>query len=270
VAGTSLLLLLTLAPSAQDDEEFVPGTAREVDATPYVEALAERFMTCLAAEGTAIDDSDAAVVEDALATMVPLLSMEEASPCTATEEAMTACAASAATRSCPDLQTDILDVMAGRVSITEVPAWAASYASAMSTRIASCYGAETGVPLTADEQADLTLFESMIGQTFGALTQACDVREEKVSPCIAEAGALDCAALAAYLASEDVDLMIRDFMASCEGVFDCGGGWFSARSTTRITPRHERAGSAPPAAIGVAEPAFIRTKRRIPEVFDAP
>jgi hypothetical protein len=92
----------------------------------------------------------------------------------------------------------------------------------MSGRIASCYQAETGTPLSAAEQADMTLFETMVEQTLGSLTQACSVVETAVGACITEAAAMECSDLAEYLASDEVDLMVRDFMASCRGALDCG------------------------------------------------
>lgn len=207
---------------AQDEVESFPGQQLDVDASPYVEALTQRFLDCLGAEGTTFDEADAAAVQEAISVMVPALSNQGSSSCTADETAVADCASAVSIQSCESLHEDLAAVLTGQISLVDVPAWAASYASAMSGRVASCYEAETGTPLAAAEQDDLTLFESMVGQTMGALTQACAVREDQVDTCIAEAGAMDCAALATYLASEDVDLMVRDFMAGCQGALDCG------------------------------------------------
>jgi hypothetical protein len=215
-------LLLVAVASGQDDVEFLPGQQSDVDATPYVEALVTRFLACLEAEGTTFDEADEDLIEQAISVMVPALSNAGASSCTESDAAVADCASAVSIRSCESLHDELAAVLSGHMTIVDVPAWAAAYASAMSGRVAGCYEAETGTPLAVEEQEDLTLFESMIGQTMGALTQACSVREDSVDACVLEAGAMDCAALATYLASDEVDLMVRDFMASCEGALDCG------------------------------------------------
>jgi hypothetical protein len=221
---TPALLLLTLstALAQEEPEDVLLGEPSDVDASPWIEALGDRFLECLADEGTSFDAADAAAVQEAISVMAPALSNAGGSSCTADQDAVSACAASATAQSCESLHGELAAILSGQMSLVEVPTWAESYASAMSGRVASCYAAETGTPLSSDEQADLTLFQSLIGQTLGALTQACSVDEDNVDTCISEAGAMDCADLATYLASEEVDLMVKDFMASCSGALDCG------------------------------------------------
>lgn len=210
-----LLLSLSLPGLAQDEVEPTP----DVDATPYVDALVDRFMACLADEGTTLADADTTQVTDAIEALAPLAS-QAGSDCVASAAAVTACADTVRTRSCEDLHDDIRAIFDGRIG-PPPPAWAEVYAGALSERVGHCYQVETGAALTASQQADLQVFQNVVGGTLGTMASSCDVRDDALSICTSLIRVMSCESLGERL-DGDTSSLVQELMDGCEGWLDCG------------------------------------------------
>lgn len=213
-------ILLLFAPLRAQDDEVTTTMTSTVDTTAYVEALRSRFTTCLAAEGTVIDATDADAVTETLQTAAPLLAVTE-SPCTASDEAAAACASAVAALSCDALAADLEDALHGRSAATAA-AWATSYGSALGERIGACFAVEAGRELTEEESTDIEGFESLLARTIESTSGSCPVDVDRAAACTTAIAAMSCTKLGEALANEDVELLVTDFVSSCEGFLDCG------------------------------------------------
>lgn len=221
---TPSLFLVPLVALAADDFE-VTSTKFTADATPYLSAMADRFLVCLAAEGTEITPADEATVRDALTSLSTVLARAGGSDCTTTDEAVARCAGAMAAYPCTSLHSQIQRVIDGDLS-AGAPAWSIDYASALSGRVESCYTEETGLVPDAAQSEDLATWRSVIAGTLGQLQLGCAPIPDRLAVCTAEIGAIPCSELAAFLAtefeSETASFDLKKFMATCDGWLDCG------------------------------------------------
>ncbi|MFZ5477041.1 MAG: hypothetical protein ACOZNI_09730 [Myxococcota bacterium] len=213
------MMLLAVALFAQDEV----AEKSDVDASPYLEALADRFRACLAEEGTVSTAEDAAAIDEALAVVGPAIRYGGTS-CTASADVVATCAAEIRASSCDDVHAAIAAVLDGRLGGPN-PTWATAYSGALRERVGTCFAGEVGRAPTEAEEADLATFQNVAGLTLSMLAQACPVDEAKATTCTAAISATSCADVAAYIATagEQTELMVRSFVSGCEGFLDCGG-----------------------------------------------
>jgi len=242
-AAACALLLAAGAAWGQDDE---PASTTTADTAPYVQALTDRFMACLAAEGSAVGAEDAAAAAEAIGMLSPILNRYGGTDCAASSEAVQACADQARAMACTAIHDRLSAALSGDVSGgVSSPEWADSYAGALTGRIQACHGAETGETLTAEGMADLDRYRGFLAGALGALGASCKVDDGRLATCRAAATALPCDTLAAYLqageqASAQIDVagasdeeiaeaagaggqdLLQQSMAACGGFLDCG------------------------------------------------
>lgn len=211
-----LLLVSAFFARAQDDEVAAPST---VDPSPYLAALVGRFQACLQAEGSVVSSEEADQVQDALESLSGALRYTEGG-CTASAEAVAACAAAVGARSCDELHDDISALFDGRIG-DPPPSWAITYGSALSSRTGECYELETGLPLDENQRVDLSAFSQAIAASMAQLASGCEIRDAQLAVCTQEAQNMNCGALGTQVNS-GAEVMTRSFMAACEGWVDCG------------------------------------------------
>jgi len=220
-----LLVLVLSAPSAArafpDDDDT---TAEEdVDPTPYIEAMTERFRSCAEEEGYAFDEEGDA---DALATLESLASMmvnhDYEGECVTSEAAMQQCASAVAAQSCEEIHADIEGMMSGQLPGSEPPAWAITYGTTISEKILQCYLAEAGLEeVDPAVQDDLDMFANIVASSMGTMNVLCEFDEAKFNVCVASLRTMDCAEMVTHL-DADPQTLVQNMMAACEGFLDCG------------------------------------------------
>lgn len=216
-----LALVALLLPARSQDDVEVPSHTSTVDALPYLEALQERFASCLAAEGTELPPADAATVKETLETVAPLLPWTSSGSCTSSEAAVAECAAAAAATPCDLLGANLEAALRGELAGAQ-PEWAVAYGNALAERVGACFVAETGRELTKDEDDDLDGFRSLLAQTLANVATSCPVDGGRAATCTAAVAEMPCTALATALANDDVELLVTSFVTGCEGFLDCG------------------------------------------------
>ncbi len=210
--------------AGDEDDVTLPTHESDVDTTSYTRALYDRFTGCLAAEGTVLEAADPATVQQTLDTLSPVLTFISDGRCTASAAAVTACTIAVNATTCQELETDITAGLSGG-STTASPPWAQRYGDALVDRIASCYAAETGSPLTADESADLHTFSGFMAQALAGVATACPVDVVNAATCTAAIGTMPCSHLSDMIAddsaTDESELLVKDFVQGCPGFLAC-------------------------------------------------
>lgn len=214
IAAVVLCAPLAFGQDRDEDPEVPP-----VDTAVYAEALRERFVACLAAEGNTVTDEDRAVLGDVAASLGRGVARGLGGDgCDDTMEARARCAERVRALTCDDLATRLASPGA------ETPAWAEGYARGLASRVGACAAAEhdAGV-LGDDDRAALRAFEAGFGRALGAMTAAgaCAVDEAAVPACARSVAVIPCEALGARLADEPA-AMARAVTPACAAMLRCG------------------------------------------------
>lgn len=220
-----LLVMVSLAPGAAlsfpDDDDATDEP--DVDPTPYLEAMAERFRSCAEEEGYAFDpegDEDALATLEALANM--MVSHDYDGECVTSESAMQQCANAIAARSCEEIHADIEGMMNGQLPGSEPPDWATTYGTTISGKVLQCYLAEAELEeAEASVVEDLEMFANIVASSMGTMDVLCEFDSAKFDVCVASLGTIDCTEMATYLDS-DPQTLVQNVMGACEGFLDCG------------------------------------------------
>jgi len=220
----SLLALMVLPWTAI----AIPGDddtteEEDVDPTPYLEAMRDKFVSCAEAEGYTFDeegDDDALATLEALANM--MVNYEAGGECTTSEEAMQQCAAAIAAQTCEEIHADIEGMMSGQLPGNEPPEWATTYGTTISGKVGECYMAEAELEvLEASVQDDLDMFANIVASSMGTMNVLCEFDQAKFDTCVASLQAMDCTAMATHL-DADPQTLVQNVMGACEGFLDCG------------------------------------------------
>lgn len=224
----TLAALVALAPAAlgQDREADPDESVATPHAAVYADALAERFLTCLAAEGGAPTPDDRAVVADVAAALGASVARGLGGDgCDDTPESQSACAAQVRALDCEQLGARLAPGIAPDTA-PPPPAWAAGHARTVSRRIAACAAQERdGATLDDDERRGLDAFESGLAASLGAMqsTGACVVDENALPACARSVAEAPCEGLGARL-DDDPGALARTVTPACAAMLRCGAG----------------------------------------------
>lgn len=209
------------ARSFPDDDDATDEP--DVDPTPYLEAMTERFRSCAEEEGYAFDeqgDADALATLEALANM--MVSHDYDGECVTSESAMQQCANAIAARSCEEIHADIEGMMNGQLPGAAPPAWATTYGTTISDKVLQCYLAEAGLEeAEATVVEDLEMFANIVASSMGTMDVLCEFDQGKFDVCVASLSTIDCQEMATYL-DADPQTLVQNVMGACEGFLDCG------------------------------------------------
>jgi len=217
----ALLSLPWIAAAIPGDDDTTE--TEDVDPTPYLEAMTDRFKSCAEAEGYVFDeegDDDALDTLEALAKM--MVNHDYDGECVTSEDAMQQCAVAVASQTCEEIHADIEGMMSGQLPGNEPPAWAATYGTTISEKVLQCYLAETGLEeADATTQDDLEMFANIVATSMGTMEGLCEFDEAKFDTCVASLAAMDCTEMATHL-DADPQTLVQNMMGACGGFLDCG------------------------------------------------
>ena len=210
-----------IAAAFPDDDDTTE--AEDVDPTPYLEAMMERFRTCAEQEGYEFEEEGDA---DALATLESLANMmvnhDYDGECVTSEEAMRVCANAIASKNCDEIHADIAGMMSGQLPGSEPPDWAVTYGATISEKVLECYLAEAGLE-EADASVidDLDMFANIVASSMGTMNVLCEFDQVKFDTCVFSLRAMDCTEMVVHL-DADPQTLVQNVMGACVGFLDCG------------------------------------------------
>lgn len=223
--GAFVLLTAGLSAEAQP----VPADPRWERISPslraaYGGALADRFVSCLVAEGHAAPEADRAVVRASVAPLVvPLLRQLDDIACSPEEDARRACLSALEALSCATLSRRLASVSQSESPSTPPPAWAEGFARGLSDRVARCYAEERGSPsMTLSDAEALTALRLRAARAVAArATRAgCRIEENAVPACGASLRTLPCATLTARAAGS-LEGLVAELTPACTAMLVC-------------------------------------------------
>jgi len=242
---------LVAVPSGPDPRAQIdlPGFADDEDApdlTPYVTAVSNKFLSCLADEGDPLPADEAGDAADAIERFAVLLArFEQEGDCTEDEAAMLACTAGVQTQSCAELASEVSSLLSGQLpGQPPPPQWADDYAAAITDTVTRCWQIELAAPAGDDDDsglaarwaavdpaelppvppetvADLEQFRGILAGAMGTLSGACTLNEDAFAVCLSGMHSIGCVDLAEKL-DTDSTAMVRELLADCTGFLDCG------------------------------------------------
>lgn len=208
-------------PAAAYDPEARLQHHKAIDAAPYAEALARRFMRCLTTEGTVIAEADEAkIAESAKNLGLAMVRSDSGRGCTRDVSALSSCTERVRGLSCDSLHDEIRATLAAAFRERPAPPWADSYAEAIVGRIGACYAEETGTEMPREAQTSLEGFRSLMARSLGALQGPCTLIQGQLTVCLAIARSMTCPEIAIQLRRDPTQLIQRS-MQTCGGLFDC-------------------------------------------------
>ncbi|MFO0605665.1 MAG: hypothetical protein U0324_20960 [Polyangiales bacterium] len=190
--------LCALAAHAQDAEERAALAAR--GPSPEVTAATvDRFGECYAAEGHPLSEVDRLLLREALSPLARVVTASLAEGQCADGGDDARCAAAVRKIPCGTFAN-----LLRAPDAASAPAWAQGYARTLTDRIARCYAAETGAPLSAE---DARAVDGLRGAVAGSLAsragdEGCAVDENQLPACAFSLQSAPCDALAQKLGGD--------------------------------------------------------------------
>lgn len=214
-----ILPVLALAAVSRAQEPADDERVDDPRGSPAVrEALAERLVACVDAEGAPPSPADREVIRDvsvALAAAVTRALCEDRG-----DGPGDPCAARVRGASCEALVASL-----GPAGMAPMSApWAEGLARALAARVLTCATAERdGGPLAPEDREALTAFEQQLARSLSGLSAGgvCAVNENLLPTCAASVAATGCDGLGARL-DEDPAALARTLTPACRAMVRCG------------------------------------------------
>lgn len=214
-----ILPVLALAAVSRAQEPEDDERVDDPRGSPAVrEALAERLVACVDAEGAPPSPADREVIRD---VSVALASAVTRARCADLGDGPgDPCAAWVRGASCEALVASL-----GPAGMAPATApWAEGLARALAARVLTCATAERdGGPLAPEDREALTAFEQQLARSLSGLAAggACAVNENLLPTCAASVAATGCDGLGARL-DEDPAALARTLTPACRAMVRCG------------------------------------------------
>jgi len=214
-----ILPMLALAAVSRAQEPADDERVDDPRGSPAVrEALAERLITCVEAEGSPPSPADREVIRD---VSVALTATVIRARCADLSDGPgDACAARIRGASCESLVASL-----GPAGMAPATApWAEALARALAARVLTCATAERdGGPLAPEDREAITAFEQQLSRALSGLSAGgvCAVNENLLPTCAASVAATGCEGLGARL-DEDPSALARTLTPACQAMVRCG------------------------------------------------